>query len=70
MSLSSFIADMRRAVARDPATAQVFYAALGTLVGVAEAEALTGPSSRTAAEPPAPGEPVRLPAPYRARWNR
>lgn len=70
MSLSSLIADMRKAVAHDPATAQALFAALGTLVGVAEADARTAPRSRTAGEAPAPGEPVRLGTPYRSRWNR
>ncbi len=70
MSLSSLIADMRKAVAHDPATAQALFAALGTLVSVAEADVRTGPAARTAAEPPAPGEPLRLRAPYRGYWNR
>jgi hypothetical protein len=66
MWISSFIADMRKAVADDPATAQAVFAAMGALVSVADAETRTRAVSVTGQEPPAPaglGEP-------RSRWLR
>jgi hypothetical protein len=66
MWISSFIADMRKAVADDPATAQAVFAAMGTLVSVADAETRTRAVSVTGQEPPVPaglGEP-------RSRWLR
>jgi hypothetical protein len=63
--LSSFIADLRKAVAEDPATAQALFAALGTLV-VAEADGRTAAHSLEADGQPSLGGPLR----YRARWPR
>ena len=45
MSLSSLIADTRKAVADDPANAQALFAAQGTLVGVTEVDMRTGAHS-------------------------
>ena len=55
MSLSSLIADTRKAVSDDPANAQALFAAQGTLVGVTEVDMQTGVHSFTVDEPPALG---------------
>ena len=55
MSLSTLIADTRKAVAEDPANAQAVFAAQGTLVGVTEVDVRTGAHSFTVDEPPALG---------------
>ena len=55
MSLSSLIADTRKAVADDPANAQALFAAQGTLVGVTEVDMRTGAHSFTVDEPPSLG---------------
>ena len=55
MSLSTLIADTRKAVADDPANAQAVFAAQGTLVGVTEVDIATGAHSFKVDEPPALG---------------
>ena len=55
MSLSTLIADTRKAVAEDPANAQALFAAQGTLVGVTEVDVRTGAHTFTVDEPPALG---------------
>ena len=55
MSLSSLIADTRKAVADDPAKAQALFTAQGTLVGVTEVDIRTGAHSFKVDEPPALG---------------
>jgi hypothetical protein len=70
MWLRSLIADMRKAVADDPATAQAVFAALGTLVSVAEADARTQTVSVRGDEPPAPGGPAEPRSPDGSRWLR
>jgi uncharacterized OsmC-like protein len=55
MSLSTLIADTRKAVAEEPAKAQVVFAAQGTLVGVTEVDVQTGRHTFTVDEPPALG---------------
>lgn len=55
MSLSSLIADTRKAVADDPANAQALFGATGTLVGLTEVDIRTGAHSFTVDEPPALG---------------
>jgi len=70
MWLSSLIAEMRKAVADDPAAAQAVFAALGTLVAVPEADARTQARPVTADESPVLSGPVPLAAPSRTRWPR
>ena len=55
MSLSSLIADTRKAVSDDPANAQALFTAQGTLVGVTEVDIRTGAHSFKVDEPPALG---------------
>ena len=55
MSLSSLIADTRKAVADDPANAQALFAAQGTLAGVTEVDIRTGTHTFKVDEPPALG---------------
>jgi uncharacterized OsmC-like protein len=55
MSLSTLIADTRKAVADDPANAQAQFTAQGTLVGVTEVDVRTGAHSFKVDEPPALG---------------
>ena len=55
MSLSSLIADTRKAVADDSANAQALFTAEGTLVGVTEVDIRTGEHSFKVDEPPALG---------------
>jgi uncharacterized OsmC-like protein len=55
MSLSTLIADTRKAVAEDPANAQAVFAAQGTLVGITEVDVRTGAHTFTVDEPPALG---------------
>ena len=55
MSLSSLIADTRKAVADEPANAQALFTAQGTLAGVTEVDISTGSHSFTVDEPPALG---------------
>jgi uncharacterized OsmC-like protein len=55
MSLSSLIADTRKAVAEDPANGQAVFSAQGTLVGVTEVDVRTGTHSFKVDEPPALG---------------
>jgi uncharacterized OsmC-like protein len=55
MSLSSLIADTRKAVADDSANAQALFTASGTLVGVTEVDIRTGEHSFKVDEPPALG---------------
>jgi uncharacterized OsmC-like protein len=55
MSLSSLIADTRKAVAEDPANGQAVFSAQGTLVGVTEVDIRTGTHSFKVDEPPALG---------------
>ena len=55
MSLSSLIADTRKAVADDSANAQALFTAEGTLVGVTEVDIRTGAHSFKVDEPPALG---------------
>ena len=55
MSLSSLIADTRKAVADEPANAQALFTAQGTLVGVTEVDIRTGAHSFKVDEPPALG---------------
>ena len=55
MSLSSLIADTRKAVADEPANAQALFTAQGTLVGVTEVDIQTGEHSFKVDEPAALG---------------
>ena len=55
MSLSTLIADTRKAVADDAANAQAVFAAQGTLVGVTEVDVRTGAHTFKVDEPPALG---------------
>jgi uncharacterized OsmC-like protein len=55
MSLSSLIADTRKAVDEDPAKAQALFSAQGTLVGVTEVDIRTGAHSFKVDEPAALG---------------
>lgn len=55
MSLTTLIADTRKAVADDPANAQAVFAAQGTLVGVTEIDIRTGVHTFKVDEPPALG---------------
>ena len=55
MSLSTLIADTRKAVADDPAAAQAIFSAQGTLVGITEVDIRTGTHTFTVDEPPALG---------------
>ena len=55
MSLTTFIADTRKAVADDVANAGVVFAAQGTLVGVTEIDVRTGAHTFKVDEPPALG---------------
>jgi uncharacterized OsmC-like protein len=55
VSLSSLIADTRKAVADDSANAQALFTAEGTLVGVTEVDIRTGAHSFKVDEPPALG---------------
>ena len=55
MSLSSLIADTRKAVADDSSNAQAVFSAQGTLVGVTEVDVRTGAHTFTVDEPPALG---------------
>ena len=55
MSLSSLIADTRKAVADEPANAQAQFTAQGTLVGVTEVDIQTGEHSFKVDEPAALG---------------
>ena len=55
MSLSTLIADTRKAVADEPANAQALFTAQGTLVGVTEVDIRTGAHSFKVDEPPALG---------------
>jgi uncharacterized OsmC-like protein len=55
MSLTTLIADTRKAVTDDPANAQVLFAAQGTLVGVTEVDVRTGAHTFKVDEPHALG---------------
>jgi uncharacterized OsmC-like protein len=55
VSLSTLIADTRKAVADEPANAQALFTAQGTLVGVTEVDIRTGAHSFKVDEPPALG---------------
>ena len=55
MSLSTLIADTRKAVADEPANAQALFTAEGTLVGVTEVDIQTGAHSFKVDEPAALG---------------
>jgi uncharacterized OsmC-like protein len=55
VSLSTLIADTRKAVAADPANAQALFSAQGTLVGATEVDIRTGAHSFKVDEPPALG---------------
>jgi uncharacterized OsmC-like protein len=55
VSLSTLIADTRKAVADDPANAQALFTAQGTLVGVTEVDIRAGAHSFKVDEPPALG---------------
>jgi uncharacterized OsmC-like protein len=55
VSLSTLIADTRKAVADDPAAAQAIFSAQGTLVGITEVDIRTGTHTFTVDEPPALG---------------
>ena len=55
MSLSTLIADTRKAVADDSSNAQAVFAAQGTLVGITEVDVRTGAHTFTVDEPPALG---------------
>ena len=58
MWLRSLIADMRKAVADDPATAQAVFAALGTLVSVPREDVRRKAHSGKVDESPALGGPL------------
>ena len=55
MSLTTLIADTRKAVADDPAKGRPVFAAQGTLVGVTEVDIRTGAHTFKVDEPPALG---------------
>jgi uncharacterized OsmC-like protein len=55
VSLSTLIADTRKAVADDTANAQAVFSAQGTLVGITEVDVRTGTHTFTVDEPPALG---------------
>ncbi len=55
MSLTTLIADTRKAVADDAANAQAVFAAQGTLVGITEVDVRTGAHTFKVDEPPALG---------------
>jgi uncharacterized OsmC-like protein len=55
VTLSTLIADTRKAVSDDPANAQAVFAAQGTLVGVTEVDIRTGAHTFRVDEPPALG---------------
>ncbi len=55
MTLSTLIADTRKAVSDDPANAQAVFAAQGTLVGVTEVDIRTGAHTFRVDEPAALG---------------
>ena len=55
MSLTTLIADTRKAVADDAANARAVFAAQGTLVGVTEVDVRTGAHTFKVDEPPALG---------------
>jgi uncharacterized OsmC-like protein len=55
VTLSTLIADTRKAVADDPANAQAVFTARHTLVGVTEVDVRTGAHTFTVDEPPALG---------------
>jgi uncharacterized OsmC-like protein len=55
MSLTTLIADTRKAVTEDPSNAQAVFAAQGTLVGITEVDVQTGAHTFTVDEPPALG---------------
>jgi uncharacterized OsmC-like protein len=55
VSLSTLIADTRKAVADDPANAQAIFSAQGTLVGITEVDVRTGAHTFKVDEPPALG---------------
>ena len=55
MSLTTLIADTRKAVADDAANAQAVFSAQGTLVGITEVDVRTGTHTFKVDEPPALG---------------
>ena len=55
MTLSTVIADTRKAVTDDPVAAQVLFSAQGTLTGVTEVEVRTATHAFTVDEPPSLG---------------
>jgi uncharacterized OsmC-like protein len=55
MTLSTLIADTRKAVADDAANAQALFSAQGTLVGITEVDIRTGTHTFKVDEPPALG---------------
>jgi uncharacterized OsmC-like protein len=55
MTLSTLIADTRKAVADDAANAQAVFSAQGTLVGITEVDVRTGTHTFKVDEPPALG---------------
>ncbi len=55
MTLSTVIADTRKAVTDDPATGQALFSAHGTLTGVTEVDVRTPTHAFTVDEPPALG---------------
>ena len=55
VTLSTLIADTRKAVADDAANAQAAFSAEGTLVGITEVDVLTGTHTFKVDEPPALG---------------
>jgi uncharacterized OsmC-like protein len=55
MTLSTLIADTRKAVDDDAANAQAFFSAQGTLVGITEVDIRTGTHTFKVDEPPALG---------------
>ena len=68
-TLSTLIADTRKAVADDAANAQAFFTAQGTLVGITEVDVRTGTHTFKVDEPPALGgaDEAANPAQYRPR---
>jgi uncharacterized OsmC-like protein len=55
MSLTTLIADTRKAVTEDPSNAQALFSAQGTLVGITEVDVRTGSHTFKVDEPPALG---------------
>jgi uncharacterized OsmC-like protein len=55
MSLTTLIADTRKAVTDDPSAAQALFSAQGTLVGITEVDVRTGAHTFKVDEPPALG---------------